>query len=158
CTGNGFPLYKSPDLVHWTAAGHIFHISNKPVWGAKNWWAPEIHHIDGTFVVYFAALSPSRGRMCIGAARASSVEGPCQDLGHPLLCAAQVGLIDPNVHNESAGRHFLYYKTAGNSLHPPQKTIIYGQQLRANGIGFIGSRHRMIQNTLPWEGAVVEAP
>jgi arabinan endo-1,5-alpha-L-arabinosidase len=158
CTGNGYPRFKSRDLVHWTAAGHIFQLSTKPSWASGNFWAPEIHHIGNGFVAYFAALSPSRGKMCIGAARASSIEGPWSDLGHPLVCDHHVGLIDPNVFTDAQGRHFLYYKTDSNGLTPQEPTVIYGHALRADGLGFVGVRHRLIANSLRWEGDVVEAP
>src|SRR5438876_601796 len=72
CTGNGYPLFKSTDLVHWTAAGHIFTAATKPAWAGGNWWAPEVHHIGKELVAYYAALSPTRGKMCIGAARATA--------------------------------------------------------------------------------------
>ena len=158
CTGNGFPLFSSHDLVHWTPADHLFHASNKPVWGGGDWWAPEIHHIGSGFVAYFAALSPQRGKICIGAARASSLAGPWTDLGHPLACDRHVSLIDPHVFTGSDGRHFLYYKTDGNGLHPQEPTVIFGHELTADGVHFVGKRHHLIQNTLAWEGDVVEAP
>lgn len=158
CTGNGFPLFKSRDLVHWSPAGHIFHLANKPAWGGGNWWAPEIHHVGAGFVAYFVALSPSRHKMCIGAARAATIDGTWTDLGHPLVCDPHVGLIDPDMHTSSDGRHILYYKTDGNGLTPQERTIIYGQELTADGVHVTGGRHRLIQNTLAWEGDVVEAP
>jgi beta-xylosidase len=158
CTGNGYPTFKSRDLVTWKSAGHIFNDSTKPAWIGKNNWAPEVHKIGTGYVAYFAAYSQARGRMCIGAARASAISGPYTDIGHPLVCDGNVGLIDPNVFTDADGRHFLYYKTEGNAKTPQEKTIIYGHELKPNGIGFIGQRHRLLQNTLAWEGDVTEAP
>jgi arabinan endo-1,5-alpha-L-arabinosidase len=158
CTGGGYPTFTSPDLVHWTASGHIFGAANRPKWASKNFWAPEIHHIGAGFVAYFAAFSPAHGEMCIGAARGPSATGPWTDLGRPLVCDKGVGLIDVNAYTDGKGRHFLYYKTEGNALRPQQKTIIYGQQLGADGVSFVGHRHRLLKNTLGWEGDVVEAP
>ncbi|NVB81829.1 MAG: family 43 glycosylhydrolase [Kofleriaceae bacterium] len=158
CTGNGFPLFKSRDLVHWTAAGRIFTVATKPKWAGGNNWAPEIHRVGNGLVAYFTALSPSRGRMCIGAARAASMAGPWRDIGHPLVCDRNVSLIDAHVYSDAAGRHYLYYKTDGNGLSPKKPTIIYGHQLRADGAGFVGKRHALLRNTLGWEGDVVEAP
>jgi arabinan endo-1,5-alpha-L-arabinosidase len=158
CTGTGFPLYKSTDLVHWTSAGHIFKPGHRPAWIGGSWWAPEIHHIGDHYVAYFTGESKSRNRKCIGAAHAPSPEGPWTDLGHPLVCDGHFGLIDPNVFTDAKGRHFLYYKIDGNAQHPKVKTIIYGQQLTANGLGFVGVRHKLLNNTLAWEGDVTEAP
>jgi len=157
CTGNGFPMHRSTDLVHWQPAGHIFTTETKPKWGGGNWWAPEIHHVDGGYVAYFVALSPSRGKMCIGAARATSVAGPWHDIGRPLVCNAHVSLIDPNAIH--FGDHLvLYYKTDSNALSPKEHTIIYAQELASDGVTKIGQRHRMLENTLGWEGDVTEAP
>lgn len=158
CTGGGFPTFASNDLVHWTASGHIFNAKSRPKWASSNFWAPEIHHVGSGFVAYFAAFSPKHGGMCIGAARASSATGPWADLGRPLVCDKGVGLIDPNAYTDATGRHFLYYKTDANALRPQQKTIIYGHQLGADGVSFVGNRRRLLKNTLGWEGDVVEAP
>ncbi len=158
CTGGGFPTFSSSDLVHWTASGHVFGAKNRPRWASKNFWAPEIHHIGTGFVAYYAAFSPKHGQMCIGAARGPSATGPWTDLGQPLVCDKGVGLIDPNAYTDGKGRHFLYYKTDANALVPQQKTIIYGHQLGADGVSFVGHRHRLLKNTLRWEGDVVEAP
>lgn len=159
CTGNGYPLFKSRDLVSWTAAGRIFTLKTKPAWAGGNPWAPEIHVVGDGLVAYFTALSPSRGRMCIGAARATKMEGPWKDIGRPLVCDARVSLIDATVHTDAAtGKRYLYYKTDGNALRPQQPTLLYGQELRADGIGFVGKRRALLRNTLAWEGDVVEAP
>ena len=158
CTGGGFPTFSSPDLVHWKPSGHIFGTKDRPKWASTNFWAPEIHHVGAAFVAYFAAFSPKHGKMCIGAARGTAATGPWTDLGRPLVCDAGVGLIDPNEYTDAKGRHFLYYKTEGNALSPQQKTILYGQELGPDGVSFIGKRHRLLENTLRWEGDVVEAP
>jgi beta-xylosidase len=160
CTGGNFALFKSRDLVHWSAAGHIFTAATKPKWGTTKFWAPVIHRVaDDKLIAYFSAFSPGRGKMCIGAARASTMAGPWHDLGHPLVCDAHNGLIDAHVfYDASTERRYLYYKTDGNSHTPKDPTIIYGHQLTANGLGFVGKRRALIHNTLGWEGDVVEAP
>lgn len=158
CTGAGYPLFKSTDLVHWKAAGKIFSVATKPKWAGGNWWAPEIHANGTGFIAYFTALSPARGKMCIGAARANAITGPWKDIGRPLVCDSHVSLIDATVFTAADGKRYLYYKTDGNGLSPQEKTIIYGHQLRADGIGFVGKRIALLRNTLAWEGDVVEAP
>jgi beta-xylosidase len=157
CTGGGYPRYSSPDLVHWTSAGYIFSTATRPRWASGNFWAPEIHPIGSGYIAYFAALSGTRGKMCIGAAHATRPGGPFTDIGRPLVCSRHVGLIDPNVLTVGH-RHFLYYKTDGNSLTPKERTVIYAQELGANGVKFVGKRRALIKNNLGWEGDVVEAP
>lgn len=155
CTGGGYPSFTSPDLVHWKSNGTLFSKSTQPKWASGNFWAPEIHHVGDGLVVYFAALSPKRGRMCIGAAK--QVNGVYRDIGRPLVCDEGVGLIDPHVLSEN-GRHWLYYKTDANALRPQKPTVIYGHELGADGLSFVGKRKKLIENTLAWEGDVVEAP
>ncbi|HEX3760610.1 MAG TPA: glycoside hydrolase family 43 protein [Kofleriaceae bacterium] len=155
CTG--FARKSSTDLVKWDADGALF--KTKPSWGDGKWWAPEIHRIsDNHFVAYFVANRKSTNRMCIGAATASSPKDTFEDIGHPLVCDGTYGLIDPNVFTAADGKHYLYYKIDGNAFNPPRKTIIYGHQLSADGLGVVGVRHRTIENTLAWEGLVTEAP
>lgn len=158
CTGRDFPLFRSRDLVTWTPAGHVFKPATRPGWASGNWWAPEIHRVGEGLIVYFTALSTSRGKMCIGAARAATVAGPWRDLGRPLVCDAHVSLIDSHVYSGADGRRYLYYKTDGNGLQPKERTIIYGHELRADGVGFVGQRRALLSNTLAWEGDLVEAP
>ncbi len=158
CTGKGFPLYSSKDLVTWKRKGQIFTAATKPTWANGNWWAPEVHRVGGNVVAYYTAFSPSRNKMCIGAATAKTMAGPFKDLGRPLVCDSKVSLIDANVHRAADGKRYLYYKTDGNALRPQKKTIIYGHELRADGLGFVGKRRALLRNTLAWEGDVVEAP
>ena len=63
------PLYFSTDLVwpqpliceifeeslqvNWIPKGHVFPAGGWPDWAIENMWAPEIHFVNGTFVVYF---------------------------------------------------------------------------------------------------------
>ncbi len=159
CTGGGFPLFKSNNLVHWTPAGKLFTTATAPAWANGNNWAPEVHRVGEQYVAYFTALSASRGKMCIGAATARAMTGPWKDLGHPLVCDARVGLIDSSYFKDPAtGRHYLLYKTDGNGLSPQEKTVIYAQELGPLGLKPIGTRRALLQNTLRWEGDVVEAP
>lgn len=158
CTGGGFPIWKSNDLVHWTSQGRVFDKNTKPKWVSKNWWAPEIHHIGDHYVLYFAAYSPAHKQMCIGAARSvgKTIASGFADIGHPLVCDDSVGLIDPHVRTVN-DEPYLYYKTEGNALRPQKKTIIYGRKVGADGL-HPEAKHRLLKNTLAWEGDVVEAP
>ena len=156
--GQWYPLFKSNDLVKWKAAGKIFSLATKPKWAGGNWWAPEIHAVGDGFVAYFTALSPSRGKMCIGAARAKTIAGPWKDIGRPLVCDSHGSLIDATVfHDAATDKRYLYYKTDGNGLSPQEKRSSTASAAR-RGIGFVGKRRALLRNTLAWEGDVVEAP
>ena len=65
------PLYFSTDLVctrvqietrnyvqvNWIPKGHVFPSGAWPDWAVENMWAPEIHFVNGTFVIYFTGGS-----------------------------------------------------------------------------------------------------
>lgn len=156
CTGGGFPMLHSTNLVSWAPAGHLFTLAKRPKWASKDFWAPELHHIGTSTLAYFAAFSPKHDRICIGVAT-QQPNGSFEDFGRPLLCDRHVGLIDPHVFTDG-DRHYLYYKTDSNGLSPKEPTVIYAHELGADGKSFKGKRHHLIQNRLPWEGDVVEAP
>ncbi|MHB2017296.1 MAG: glycoside hydrolase family 43 protein [Candidatus Xenobia bacterium] len=153
-----FPLYRSPDLVHWSPDGAIFPPGHEPSWARSDFWAPEIHQVGNHFVAYFAARDDS-GRLCIGAATASSPEGPFADLGHPLIRNMQVGVIDPTFLRTEDGQQYLYWKEDGNGNHPPQPSRIMAAALSTDGLTLTGQPTPVLQNDpKSWEGGVVEAP
>ena len=39
--------------MNWIPKGHVFPAGAWPDWAFENMWAPEIHFVNGTFVVYF---------------------------------------------------------------------------------------------------------
>lgn len=151
---NAFPIRTSPDLVHWTPAGHVFPSASKPSWAVGDFWAPEIHHVGNHYVAYFTARHQD-GRLSIGAATAASALGPFTDIGQPLVHDAAMGMIDPTEF-EAGGKPYLVWKEDGNAV--GQHTPIYGQALSADGTSLVGARTTLITNDLGWEGGVVEGP
>jgi arabinan endo-1,5-alpha-L-arabinosidase len=152
-----FPLWRSRDLRAWQPAGSIFPECRRPRWAVSDFWAPEIHRIAGRLVCYFTARD-RLGRLCIGAAGASRVEGPWIDLGRPLLRDPRVGLIDAHAFRDQDGQHILYWKEDGNDLRPQEPTAIHAQAVADDGLTLVGPRHAVMVNDLGWEGAVVEGP
>lgn len=154
CTGGGaagkFPIYQSADMKSWTAAGHVFPGAGHP-WGTGNFWAPEIHHAPGGFVVYYSALDGT-GKMSVGAAHAPSPTGPYQDLGQPLAKRG-FSIIDANVFSEGS-KKYLYYKRNDNG----QDTSIIAQELDASGLAKVGAPKAVLNFGQSWEGKLIEAP
>jgi arabinan endo-1,5-alpha-L-arabinosidase len=152
---NAFPIYTSPDLVNWTAAGYIFPSGHWPTWAASDFWAPEIHHVGSGYVAYFAARD-SDGMLSVGVAAATSPLGPFTDIGAPLVHDSSMGHIDPSEVNASDGTPYAIWKDDGNAIGQP--TPIHAQQLSADGLSLVGSPATLITNDHAWEGAVTEAP
>jgi GH43 family beta-xylosidase len=158
CTGGSgtaaFPLFSSPDLVHWTPKGHIFTAGSMPTWATGLFWAPEIHKIGAKYVAYYSARGKD-GVLAIGAATAAAAGGPYTDLGKPLVHDATMGLIDASEITAN-GKPYLLWKEDGNAKGKP--TPIHAQQLAADGLSLLGTAVTLITNDRAWEGSLVEAP
>jgi hypothetical protein len=138
-TGALFPIWRSPDLVHWTSAGTAF--TERPTWTVQSgdWqpWSPAVVRspapcpgatAPSCFVLYYTAahgtLTP-RPR-CVGVAVSPVPGGPFTDLGplasvdggvdaggRPIGCGddAGYGNIDPAPFVDADGRGYLYFST-----------------------------------------------
>ena len=152
---NAFPIYSSPDLIHWTLATHVFTQAEKPAWATGDFWAPEIHQVGAHWVVYFSARDTD-GKLSIGAASATDPLGPYTALAQPLVHDANMGLIDASEFTDSDGTPYLIWKEDGNAV--GQHTPIHAQPLAADGLSLTGTRSTLITNDQAWEGAVTEGP
>lgn len=151
-----FPIRKSTDLVNWTDTGkYVFTDKNKPKWANDHFWAPEIHKVGRKYIAYYTARNNSTNRLCIGAATATSAEGPYRDLGRPFMCDT-VTILDAHFFADDNGKQYLYWKADAADGNPSGP--IYAQQLSSDGLKLTGSRFTLIKNDLAWEGRLVEAP
>jgi beta-xylosidase len=158
---DSYPIRISKDLATWTVVGHIFPADSptRPRWAVTDFWAPELHLINGRYVAYFTARDTT-GRLCIGAAySAGDILGPFVDSGSCFVRDPNVGMIDSHAFQDPAtGSWYLIWKEDGNGAVPQIPTPIWCQQLSADGLTLVGDRYPLITNDLPWEGALVEAP
>ena len=66
--------------------GYVFDSTNWPIWGCSDAWAPELHHVEGRFLVYFSMQHTETRSHAIGVAISSgSALGPFTDYGTPLV-------------------------------------------------------------------------
>lgn len=158
CTGGKFRIRRSYDLVLWEDTGKVVLPDGKPSWAAngnRN-WAPELHEVNGEFLVYYTSVD-ANNVLSIGVAHATSPTGPFTDRGSPLVQHPQ-GVIDAT-YVKAGTKHYLAYKIDGNSVGQP--TPIYLRELAPGGLAFAaGSSAVEILRNSPstWEGGVVEAP
>jgi beta-xylosidase len=138
-TGALFPIWRSPDLVHWTYVGTAF--TERPAWTvqAGDWhpWAPGVVRRPAAcpgatapwcFILYYAALHGTLTPRphCVGVAVSPVPGGPFTDLGplastdggvdasgRPIGCGddAGYGNIDPAPFIDADGRAYLYVST-----------------------------------------------
>ncbi|MBO7466943.1 MAG: family 43 glycosylhydrolase [Bacteroidaceae bacterium] len=111
----GFSMYSSTDLVHWTAragkGANGLALSKNDVFGSKNFWAPQIFKRGDTYYMAYAAEEQ------IAIAYADNPAGPFkQDVQQKL--PSSTGQIDPFVFIDDDGKAYLYYVrfTGGNQL------------------------------------------
>lgn len=150
--GHHFPIWESKDLFTWTQSAFVF--PGKPSWAVQDFWAPEMHQIGKTYMIYYTARDET-GKLCIGVASSDKPTGPYVDKGVPLLRNATEGVIDCTIHQEN-GNVILIYKVDGNAHGKP--TEIYSIQLTANGKSLAGQNHLLFRDSLAWERGIVEAP
>jgi xylan 1,4-beta-xylosidase len=147
-----FPLYRSVDLHHWTAAGSIF--SQTPAWADGSFWAPELVVDRGRLLVYYVGRKRG-GPLCVAVAIAGQPAGPYTDHG-PIMCQ-QDGSIDPAFARDERDRPFLVWKEDGNSQSKP--TTIWAQPLTSDLLHLTGEKSALLVNEpASWEGGVIEAP
>lgn len=148
----------SVDLVSWEEVGDALPVL--PSWTAPGRvWAPEVAvHAPDRYVMYYTSRDTASGRQCIGVAVASAPTGPYVDKSlQPLIGQVdEGGSIDASPFRDSSGKRWLYWKNDGNAI--GVDTWIYVSELSADGLTLIGPSHRLIKQTLPWEGNLVEAP
>ncbi|TXK34234.1 family 43 glycosylhydrolase [Nonomuraea sp. C10] len=153
------PVASAPSATGpWTVRGDA--LPAKPSWaGDGGFWAPDVsRRPDGRYLMYFTGPSTATGRMCVGAATSANPLGPFQPAGgSPLVCDAdEGGDIDPSSFVDTDGKRYLLYKNDGNAVGRP--TILWLQQVAADGVTFVGGRTELIRNDRPEEAGVIEAP
>lgn len=151
------PVLTSPDLVTWTPAGDA--LPELPSWAYPGkTWAPEaIALAPDRYVLYYTAAS-TVGRQCVGVATASSPQGPYRDPStRPLICQPdEGGSIDASPFRDHDGALYLLWKNDGNAI--GMDTWLYVQRLSDDGLSLRGRPTRLLRQTEPWEGHLVEGP
>jgi len=152
CAGsNCYPIRRSKDLAHWTQIGFVFSASTKPSWAVGDFWAPELHMINGRVNCYFSARH-SNGFLSIGGASAATPDGPFKAFSSPLV-HKNYGVIDVNVAYENgSNKPYLVWKAELDN------TPIYIAELNRDGSAIVGIPTELIRRDQNWEGTLVEGP
>ena len=152
------PVLTSPDLVTWTPAGDA--LPRLPAWADPGkTWAPEVIELaSGRYVLYYTVASSTAGRQCIGRAVATAPQGPyTDDSTAPLICQKEEGgSIDASPFRDTDGKLYLLWKNDGNAI--GMDTWLYVQPLSDDGLSLTGEPVRLLKQTEPWEGHLIEGP
>lgn len=150
-------MIQSTDLKQWTVLGDALpHLASWAQPGGT--WAPGVFELNGSFVLYYAALDGHSGKQCISVAVAVEPQGPFVDNStSPLVCQLDLGgSIDPSPFVDARGTPYLAWKSEGANGQPP---TIWSQRLSTNGLAFVGpAPTALLQPSQGWEAGVVEGP
>lgn len=103
---DGYHVFSSADMVHWTDHGEIFH-SKDVDWGWEKggfMWAPGAARKDGKYYLYYPHKD-KEGKWRIGVAIADTPVGPFEDTGQPL---EGLSGIDPKIFIDDDGTAYIY--------------------------------------------------
>jgi GH43 family beta-xylosidase len=172
---NAFPIWGSNDGVHWRRLAFVFPKGHDPSWAVAagsqhgRYWAPDLHHFDHHWVLYYAAqinrqtratLDPAaQGYFAIGVATTTNLRsgnwdtsllhysGQDNDSPGRRVRERKGGVIDPNeFQNPVSHQRYLVYAKQSNQ--------IWLAELDPTGT-VLGNVHRILLPSLPWECANV---
>lgn len=152
-------LATSKNLTKWTIR-NTDALPTLPSWAAEGeTWAPDVSEpTPGDFTMYFVAREPKSDSQCIGMATSGSANGPFVSTEtKPMICdTREGGDIDPSTFTDTDGTRYLLWKNDGNCC--GLETWLQIARLSADGSRLAGPVTKLIDETLPWEGTLVEAP
>ncbi|MEU7651052.1 glycoside hydrolase family 43 protein [Micromonospora taraxaci] len=156
--GHNVPVRTSSDLVDWTEAEDA--LPTLPDWADPGkTWAPEaIELAPDRFLLYYTVAGRESGRQCVGRAVASAPQGPySDDASGPLICQAELGgAIDASPYRDTDGSLWLLWKNDGNAI--GVDTWLWSQRLADDGLTLVGEPTKLLKQTEPWEGTLIEGP
>lgn len=148
-----YPIHTSKDLQNWTQIGYVFNEKNIPKWSRVNaeYWAAEIHQVNGKFLVYFTSRDVASDLLAIGVAVGDSPAGPFTSLDKPLLVVPGMWVLDSTlIHDPTNDRLMLAW--VGNYY-------IRVRNLTEDGLGFKDENVvPLFRPDLEWEGETTEGP
>jgi len=157
--GANIQAARSKDLVRWDPLVDVLPIL--PTWAERGFtWAPDVIETNpgSSYVMYFTARHRASGKQCIGVASAATPDGLFDPKGdQPLICQIdEGGSIDPSAFKDDDGQRYVLWKNDGNCC--GFDTWLYIQKVAPDGLTLQGAPTRLIDQTLAWEGSLVEAP
>jgi GH43 family beta-xylosidase len=161
---SGWPLYRSSDLLTWTSMGNLLTTANKPAFmDDGSFWAPEIHKVNGTYVLTGTARSTQfQDRTTIAIATAPEITGPYTVRTTPIVGEQTVGTLDSTIFQDWDGRVYLIWKRQSNSATAANGSIRMRELDPANLTQFLaGSAETVLLNNAgggAWEHSIEEAP
>ncbi|KAI1288268.1 Xylan 1,3-beta-xylosidase [Halotydeus destructor] len=156
-----FKLLESDDLQTWRLVGHVFNCdTNLPSWSDCNqeFWAPELHIINGKIRLYFASYDVANKAFSVGVATADNITGPYTSTARPIRQNLTTDYIDATVLHTDEADYLVTKCNTNPQRQVPQPTLISAQKLSLDGLSLVGDSVVLIREDLPWEEGDVEGP
>jgi beta-xylosidase len=156
--GEGYRVWSSPDLVHWTPHEELAFKKSDTSWGRDNFWAPDVHEFRGDFYLYYSCMGPVQGgakqshRICV--ARSKSPLGPFVDVKAPIFDPGYA-TIDANAFLDDDGRGYLYFARDQSENWQPnghRDSHLYVVPLGPDLTSVTGEPRLCVKPDQPWEG------
>jgi arabinan endo-1,5-alpha-L-arabinosidase len=155
--GDGFLAYSSPDLVHWTAEGYIYHRNASSTWALQDFWAPEQKFKDGKFYLFFSGKTTTTNRST-GVAVATSPLGPYVDLMSNPLTPPEWNCLDGHLFMDDDGHDYFIYSHEWVDFSSGVGEF-WIQSISTNYSVLIGNKTRVCGGRdASWSGGVTDGP
>lgn len=117
---DGYHVFSTDDMVHWTDHGQILH-SSQVDWGCKDggfMWAPDCAYKNGTYYFYFPHPSGDdwNSTWKIGVATSREPAANFTVQGYLELDDYPFAMIDPCVFVDDDGQAYFYYGGGGRCM------------------------------------------
>jgi len=108
--GTGFDCYASQDLIDWTGPIPAFRPPSD-FWGDTQFWAPEVHQVDGAFYMFatFATSAPKPKVRGVAILKATEVTGPYLPHSDGPVTPTDLPCLDGTLYTDGDGTHWLVY-------------------------------------------------
>lgn len=105
--GEGFLVYESEDLEHWSEPKWAF-LPPEGFWANQNFWAPEVHHFNGYWHIFasFKAEGVCRGTQIL---RSESVTGPYVPISDGPVTPRDWECLDGTLHVDENGKPWMVF-------------------------------------------------
>lgn len=105
--GEGFLVYESEDLEHWSEPNWAF-LPPEGFWANQNFWAPEVHHFNGYWYIFasFKAEGVCRGTQIL---RSESVTGPYVPISDGPVTPRDWECLDGTLHVDENGKPWMVF-------------------------------------------------
>lgn len=105
--GEGFLVYESEDLEHWSEPKWAF-LPPEGFWANQNFWAPEVHRFNGYWYIFasFKAEGVCRGTQIL---RSESVTGPYVPISDGPVTPRDWECLDGTLHVDENGKPWMVF-------------------------------------------------